>query len=820
MKRKPLLRRNAGMDHLLRDLRVAARSLTRHPALAILAVVALSLGIGLTGAMFSIVHGATRELPFERADRLIHLERNNLAEDIESMEVPIHDLLDWREAQTSFEGLAGFYSGTANLASEGQRPERYQGAFISPSAFPMLRVEPRLGRTFLPEEEGPASPAVVILGHGVWQERFGGDPDILGRSVHVNSELHTVIGVMPEGFEFPMSEDLWLPLRLDPAEHPRGSEEQFTLEVFGRLRDGVSREQAALEMATLAERLAEEYPDTNEGVGAVLKPYTEEYIDDEPRRLLMIMLGAVFGVLLIACANVANLLLARASLRTREMAVRTALGARRRRVAAQFLTEALVLSLAGAALGVALAWGGVTAFNSAIAATDPPFWIDIRIALPELAFVVGLALLSSLLAGLAPALQASRVDVNEVLKDESRGSSGLRVGRFSKGLVVAEVALSCGLLVAAGLMIQSVVNLRSLDYGFASDDVFVARVALFENDYPDEASRQRFYEALEERVVGLPGVTAASLTTSAPGLGSWGNRVAIDGRVYARAQDLPFTRYAVVSAGFFETFGAEPVQGRLFDGRDREGAPAVAIANESFVREHLEGIEPLGHRVRLGDGTDEAQPWRTLVGVVPDLAMGGLSDDDQHGLYVPLAQSDASFMTLALRTTGDPLALADPVRREVQRIDPNLPLYFVDSLSGLIVQNNWFYSVFGSIFMVFGMAALFLATVGLYGVMSFAVSRRTHEVGIRMALGSRPGAVVRLMFRQGALQLAAGLLIGLGLALALSRALEMILFRVEPWDPAVFFLVAAALATTGALACLLPARRAATVDPSVALHYE
>ena len=806
------------MGHLLWDLRVAARSLARHPALASLAVVALALGIGLTGAMFSIVHGALRDLPFEDAHRLVHLERNNLAQDIESMEVPVHDLLDWREAQTSFEGLAGFYSGTANLAGDGERPERYQAAFISPQAFPMLRVEAQLGRTFLPEEEGPAAPAIAVLGHAVWQERFGGDRGVLGRTVRINGEPHTVIGVMPEGFEFPISEDLWLPLRLDPSDPPRGADDQTTLEVMARLRDGVSMDRAGQELATIAQRLAEEYPEANEGVGSVIQPYTDEYIGDEPRRLLLTMLGAVFGVLLIACANVANLLLARAALRTREVAVRSALGARRGRLAAGFLAEALVLAGGGAVLGTGLAWAGVVFFNRAIEATDPPFWIDIELALPELAFVAGLALVAALLAGLAPALQGSGVRFNEVLKDESRGSSGLRVGRFSRGLVIVEVALSCGLLVAAGLMIRSVTNLRTLDYGFAAEEVLVNRIGLFEGDYPDEASRLLFFDEVQERVAALPGVEAAALTTSPPGLGSGGGRVEVEGRDYPRPQDVPFTRQAVVTPGFFDTFGVRLAQGRDFDARDRSGAPPVVIVNQSFAGRHLDGREALGRRVRFG-GAEAGEPWRTIVGVVPDMAMGGLTDDEQDGAYLPLAQNDAQFITVAVRTAGEPLALAEPVRGAVQAVDPDLPLYFVDSLDGLIASNNWFYGVFGTLFMVFGVAALFLATVGLYGVMAFSVSRRTHEVGIRLALGARPEQVVRLIFRQGALQLGVGLLAGLGLALVLSRGLEMILFRVEPWDVSIFASVAAVLAASGAAACLLPARRAARVDPAVALHH-
>jgi len=806
------------MTAIARDLRFSLRMLRKHPALTAIVVLTLALGIGLTGSMYGIVHGALRDLPFKDADRLYHLETNNLSKGIESMEVTLHDFLDWREQQTTFEGLAAFYGGTVNLAGDGGRPERYSGAYMTTNAFDLLRVAPLLGRTFRPGEDAPGAPPVAVIGHGLWQSRLGGDSGVIGRELRLNGRLVPVVGVMPEGFEFPIQHQVWLPLDLDPAEIERG--EGPTLEVYGRLRDGVSADHAALEMATIAERLATAYPEVSEGVGSVIKPYTHEYVGREPRTLLKVMLGAVFGVLLIACVNVANLLLARGVERSREVAVRSALGATRRRVVAQLLTETLVLTTAGAVLGLGLAAAGIKMFSDAIAPTDPPFWIDVRLDPAVLAFVAGLTVVVSLVSGLVPALRATGGRVGEVLADESRGSSGLKVSRLSRGLVIAEVAVSCGLLVGAGLMVKSLVNLRTVDYPF-STDLFTARVGLFESDYPEEADRLRFYEDLERRLAELSGVRSAALTTTMPGLESWRVRLGLEGESYERDQDRPLARMQVVSAGYFDTLGVQPVEGRLLTGEDRDGGPPAVVVNRSFAASHFPGVSPLGRRLRLGDAGDaDEEPWRTVVGVVPDLKMSGPEDEEPQGLYVPRTQYDVRFMSIVLATAGPPLGVTEAVREAVTSIDADLPIYYVQTLEQAILRANWFYGVFGTIFMVFGVVALALAAVGLYGVMAFAVHRRTHEMGIRMALGARAADVLRLILRQGAWQVAIGLTAGVGLAALLARGLEVLLFDVEPWDLSVFVGIAALLAATGALACLVPARRAARVDPSTALRHQ
>lgn len=815
------------MSTFILDLRLALRLLRKQAGVAGIAVLTFALGIGLTTTMFSIVHGGLRELPFEESERLVHLERNHLAEGIDSMEVTLHDFHDWRQRQTSFESLEGYYTGTANLASPGQPPERYEAAFLTAGGLGLLGVEPALGRTFLPEEEGVSSPAVVILGHAVWQDRFGADPGILGETVRINGAPHTVVGVMPEGFRFPFDHDLWLPLTQDVATLERG--EGITLEVYGRLKDGVTLDQAGQEMAVIAAALAEEHPGTNEGISSVIKPYVDEFTGQEAKSILYTMLGAVFGVLLICCVNVANLLLARAATRTSEVAVRSALGASRRQVVVQMLTESAVLAAVGALLGLALAVFGVDWIARVIDATEPPFWVDIRIDGTVLGFTLGITVLAALLSGLVPALRVSGQQPGRVLQGEGRGGPGLRLGRLSRVLVVAEIALTCALLLGAGLMIRSVTNLRGMDLGIPVDGVFTARVGLFETDYPTVEEQRAFFSRLQERLGNLPGVEAATVTSNLPVLGGLPVRLEVEGRAYPRPEDRPRARRVIAAPALLETFEREPLAGREFGRRDRADSLPVALINRSlaerlFPEDPLNA--PLGSRIRLGDGTlgggpdgEEAEPWRTVVGVVPDLWLDGLDDEEPEGVYVPLAQSEIRFASLAVRPAGgDPMDLAPAVRGEVQALDPSLPIYWTRTLGQTIQQQTWFYDVFGGLFMLLGAVALFLAAVGLYGVMSFAVTRRTREVGVRMALGARAADVVRMVLRQGLVQLGVGLVAGLGLAWAFGRLLEALLFRVQPEDPLTFSLVVGVLAVSGLLATLLPARRASRVDPAVALR--
>jgi len=793
--------------------------LVKHPGLAAISILALALGIGLTATMWSITYGGIlRGLPFEQADRIMHLERTRPSHGIDSYPVPIHDYSAWRESQRSFEDLSAWYQGTVNISGAQVRPERYEGAFITASAFRLLRVAPLLGRTFTDGENQPGAPDVAVIGYDVWQNRFGGDSSVVGRTMRANGRTVEIIGVMPRGFLFPTQAKVWLPLRLDPVALPWGT--GASLEVMGRLKPGVSRAEARDDIDAICRRLALEHPKENEGVSSIVKPFTEEYVGEQPIIMLWTMMAAVFGVLLIACANVANLLLARAAVRTKEVAIRTALGASRWRVVAQLLTEALVLSITGALLGLGIAAVGIRLFNNALVDTQPPFWIHIALDLPVLVFVVGITMMAALISGVLPALQATRTNIHDVLKDESRGASSLRMGRFSKGLVMAELALSGGLLVGAGFMIQSVVQLSHFDYGVPTRNVFTARVGLFEATYPDSAARGRFWNDLEARLAALPGQRGTALTTVLPGLGAWYQRFALEGTTYETDRDYPSTRRVAVTPGWFDMFHVAALEGRVLGSNDIAGTLPVAVVTRGFVRKYLGEGPALGRRFRLGDAESTA-PWLTVVGVVPDVWFDGTDDHPLRAAVItPIAQGDFAFLSIAVAAPADPMSFAEPVRSAVTGIDGDQPIYFAQSLHDAIARDGWFYGVVGTLFMVFGAAALFLATVGVYGVMSFAVSRRIQEIGVRMALGAGARDVLRLFLRQGVLQVAVGLVLGLGLAVLLTKGLTLVLFQVDTKNPMMYAVVGATLALTGLLATLIPARRATKVDPLHALRYD
>jgi predicted permease len=805
--------------NILGDIRFGFRMLKKNPGQTAAAVVALALGIGLTAAMFSIVNGVIfTGLPFAQSDRLVWVSATAVEKSRQEMPLPLADVVEFEKRQTSFAGISAFNNTTINLSGN-EKPERFDGGYMAANSFDVLGVKPILGRTFLPGEDLPGAQPVAILGYGMWKTRYGGDPKIVGRVIRVNGAPTTIVGVMPEGFEFPISEKVWVPLRLDPKRLQRGGDAEGVA-AFARLKDGVTVAQAQAEVSAFAKTLAQEYPATNKGFRLRVKLYTEQVVNEQITSLLYTMLGAVSLVLLLACANVASLMMARASLRTREIAIRSALGAGRGRVLGQILTESLLLSTVGSALGLFLGYWGVKAFNAAIADNNPPYWFHIALSGRPLLFVLALTLLSALLSGLAPALQASKADVNEVLKDEGRGSTSLRMGRFSRYVVIFEVAFSCALLVAAGLMVRSVVKVQTMSFGFAKEDLLTIRLALYEAKYPEEANRVAFWDDLLRRMDGRPGVVSVAAISSLPTNGSEMDTYAIEGRPYPTDRDLPMAHEASISPAFFDTLGARLLSGRAFGREDRLGSLPVAIVNASFAAKAWPHQDPLGRRIRLGKKPDS--PWRTVVGVAPDLRMNGLSDTDSgpEGFYVPMAQICPQRNNIVVRTHGTPLALTSTVRTEVGAIDPDLPLYFVYTMEQTIAKNAFFFNLFGTLFAIFGGAALVLAAVGIYGVISFSVNQRTQEIGVRMALGAQKGNVLGMIVRQGSLQLAVGLGIGLVLAFLGSRLLSGVLFQVKPNDPLTFAGVCVALTAIALTACLIPAQRASRVDPLVSIRYD
>ena len=806
------------MDSLLQDLRFSARMLIKQPALALIAIVTFALGIGLTTTVFSIVNGALyRGLPFEESERIAWIHRNKPSENIQQMGVNVPDFFDWQARQTAFEGMAAFSTEPVNLAEGEGRPERFLAARFTSAMLDVLNVQPALGRGFRSGEDRPGAEPVMMIGYDLWQDRFGGSREILGESVRANGVTRTVIGVMPEGFAFPERQQVWLPLELDPSVTDRSQGRNYT--VVGRLTPTASMDEAKVQMASIGSRLAQEYPESNEGVGVDVKAFTERFLGPEIYGLLYTMLGAALGVLIIACVNVTNLLMARASVRTREVTVRAALGASRSRLVQQLLSEVMVLALVGGVIGIGLAYFGVEWFTRSLQSDPPPFWMSFGLDLPVLVFVVAVTSLSALVSGLAPALKASRLDIVEALKDEGRGSSSMSASKFTGGLVIAEVAVSCGLLIAAGLMISSVAKLKTVDMPFATENVFTARINLPVLEYPDTTSRLRFYAQLLPKLEAIPGVEAATLSDGLPASGNGTRVFQVEGEAYAADTDYPVAREGIVTPGYFRTFHTDVLQGRAFSVNDHAEALPVAVVNRTFVQRFFPESDPLGRRIRMGRG-DAGAEWLTVVGVVPDMRMEGFGNNDASpaGFYIPIAQSGVgNFVSIAAFTQGPPMARTTEVREAVVAVDPNLPIFDVQAMTTVVERVTWFYRVFGTLFMAFGAAALFLASVGLYGVMSFAVARRTQEMGIRMAMGARGGELVTLIMKKGLIQLGAGLIIGLGIAALAAGPIQIVLFEVNARDPIVFAAVVAALGGVGLLASFIPARRVTTVDPVTAL---
>ena len=807
------------MDTLWGDIRSGVRVLVKYPALSLASVLTLGLGIGLTTTVFCVVNaGLFKGLPFPGADRIVSLVATSPSQPQQS--VGAQDLAVFQEGQTSFEKIGAFGFVPLNLSNGDGRPDRFSGGQLTVAAFEVLGVQPLLGRGFRDGDDRPGADPVILLGYRLWRDRYGRAAEIVGQSLRVNGTARTVIGVMPEAFAFPILEAAWIPLSIEPLAKPRGEDPKF--QVIARLKPGVGIAEAKAQVTAIATRLEREYPATNRGVGADVMPYARTVLGPEIYGLLYTMLGGGLGVLLIACVNVSNLLVARASLRRREVAVRMALGAGRRRVLRQHLTEVLVLATAGGGLGVLVSVAGMRWFTSAISVNPPPFWITFELDYRVMIFFLGIIVLAGLVAGGLPALHAARVDPGSALKDDSRASTSGRLGVFSSGLVVAEMAVACGLLIASGLMIKSVVQLRNVQMPFAIENVLTARVDLPPSSYPGSAASIGFFEQLLPKLQSVPGIEAATLSDGLPAAGNGVVPVRVIGQAYAQNSDYPLAREGIVTSGYFDTFQTRVLGGREFTPADVATSLPVAVINASFARTHFPNLDPIGRQfMRMRPGSKE--PWLTVVGVVPDLLMEGIGNNNASpvGYYIPIAQSDvANRVRIAVRTTGDPAAATASLRGAVATLDGDLALYEIATMRSVIDRQTWAYTVFGTFFMAFGFCALFLASAGLYGVMSFSVTQRTREMGVRSALGASGRALIVLIMRRSVAQLAIGLGLGVGLALLGSGALQPILYHVDPRDATVFAAVAATLACVSLVASLLPARRVTKIDPVLALASE
>lgn len=807
------------MGRVFRNLRLGLRMLRSQPVLSAMSVAMIGLGIGLTTTVFSIIDATViHPLPYPEADELV-IVRGTRLRGSDNIPVRREDFLDWGERQTSFEGLGAFQMVNFNVGREEDIPDRRDGAYVTAGTFPVIGEPPLLGRTFTEEEAREGSDPVVVIGHGLWQTSLGGRPDVVGTTLIVDGEPHTIVGVMGPDFGFPNVEELWLPLRLEPR---TGDRDVGGLTVVGRLADGTDMARAQADLDLISGQLAREYPESNTEVGARVMEFSTWVLDEEIHAFLATMLAAAFAVLVIACVNVANLLLVRAAGRTRDVAVRIAVGASRSALVVQLLTEALVLAALGAILGLGIGYVGVGWFERAVlAGTTAPFWLDLGIDGNIAAFVMVVAAGTGILAGILPALQASVTRVNDVLKDEARGASSLRMSRVSRWLVIGEIALSFGLLVAAGLTTRSVIAVGNFDSGMADDEVLVGQIVL-RGDYGTPDRRRDFWTRLGASLAARPEIASAVLSSNVPGLGASGGAVEIEGQAYGGPEDYPVVQWLTVGTDFFSVVGVEAVAGRTFLEQDVYDETLPIVINSNFRRLYFPTGDPVGQRIRPRN--PEGVPWRRVVGVVDGIPFGYIGDSDtlfNPGFYA-LNPPDAPLGSawLLARTRNTPLEAVPRVREAVHSIDPALAVWNLSSLDDALAGEVWHIRVLGTLFIAFGLGALFMAASGLYAIMAFSVRRRRGEIGIRMTLGATAGEISRMFIREGLRQLVVGLALGLGLAVLLARSIRIALFDVDPTDPWMFVSVAVGMILVGLLASYFPARRAAALDPVDAIRYD
>ena len=802
------------VENLLRDATYSLRILVKNYAFTIVVVLTLALGIGANTAIFSFANGILlRPLPYPQSDRLAVLDETALKRGVDSMGVSFPNFLDWREQNKVFEDI-GVYFGASRFALSGAgEPVEIRGSFISHGLFEILRVSPQLGRTFTANEDRPDEDAVVILGNNLWQRNFGGDQNIIGRKIMVNNRARTVVGVMPPGFMFPEVSEMWAPVALTPKTFTRTD---HGLSAIARLRDGVSFREAQAEMTNIAARIEQQNPVTNEGLGVKVTSLHDTLTGDY-REALLILLGVVGCVLLVACVNVANLMLARATARQKEFALRAALGASRWRIMRQLMVESLLLAFAGGVAGFLLSIWALRLLLTAIP-IDLPFWMNFGIDLRVLGFTAGITLLTGLMFGAVPALQTSRVDLNDTLKEGGRGSGGVRA-RARSLLVVAEIALSLVVLVGAGLMIQSFLRLKRVNIGLNAHNVLTANVSLPRAKYKELDQRAAFFKQLLERVRSLPGVEAASATATLPLSGDgWGRSLTVEGFPVLPVGQAPTIQHTVVTPGYFRTMAIPLLAGRDFNDADAKDSPNVTIIDERLAREYWPNESPIGKRIRFGPPEDN-EPWHTIVGVVGSVRHQRMQEETRKSVYLPHGKMPMAGLALVVRTTASPEDLTGAIRREVAQLDPDLPVS-ASTMEEVVAESIWQPRLYATLFGAFAGGALLLALIGIYGVMAFLVQTRTHEIGVRMALGASTRDVFKLIVGRGMKLTVVGVLIGLAGAIALTRLLHSLLFNTSATDPVTFILISLLLSVAAFLACYLPARRAARVDPLVALHYE
>ena len=808
---------------LFQDVKFAARLMVKDPGFTAVAVVALALGIGMNTTVFTFVNAVLiRGLPYEDSHQILHVDLRNTATGSE-FATSWPEYQEWKSRTRTFSDLAGFRGASVNIVEATRPPERIQAAAVTPNMFRLLRVQPHLGRDLTDEDAEPNAPPVALIGYSVWKNRYNADPNIVGQVAKMNDVATTIVGVMPDGFRFPNNNDLWRPLiQKDPNDRKDRS-----VRIVGRLAPTATRAQAQAELSGFAAQLRTQFPDTNKDVDAQVMTFNERFNGGPIRVVFLALLGAVGFVLLIACANVANLLLSRSTKRAREVAIRFALGASRARVVRQLLIESTMLAFVGGVLGLFLSWGGIRAFDAAVANAGKPYWIIFSMDLTVFGYMAAICLLTGIIFGVAPALQVSKTNVNEILKEGGRGAAGGKRARVMRSvLVVGELALTVVLLIGAGLMVRSFLKLYNADLGIETEHLMTMRADLPSTKFDTPEKRHQQFDAILSKVKSVAGVRSASLAETLPMGGGGRANIEIDGRPVA--PDAPETPVVslTVTPEYFETIGIPLRRGRTFNATDGTPGNETIIVNERFAARFFPTEDAIGKRVRgrpPRNANANAKPgvWLTIVGISPTIRQGDPQALEPDAvMYRPYRQFGFGSMVIIARTEGAPTSYTAAMRNAVQQADPDQAVYQTRSMNEQLKQMQWPYRVFGSMFAIFALVALVLSAVGIYAVTSYSVTQRTPEIGVRMALGAQPKQVWWMVLRQGIVQLAIGLSLGLVAGWFLARVLQVVMVQIPARDPVTFAGISALLALVMLVACLVPARRATRLDPVTALRVE
>ena len=802
------------------DLRFAARLMLRDRWLSAAAVAALALGIGANTVGFSIINAAfIRGFAFENADALHHISWRPLKG--RRLASSVLDLEDWRRAR-SFTHLAASASGDVNISDDHAAPEQTQGARITANLFDVLGQRPLLGRTFAEGEDRRGAEPVVVIGYDIWTSRFARDAGVVGRIIRVDGRPATIVGVMPEGMKFPDDSEIWVPLVPADAELTR---EARLLSVFARLAPGITKREAAAEIDAVAQRILRDHPGLRtSAIGGQVETLQERFLNGAAPRMFVVIMGAVIFVLLIACANVATLLLSRAMYRSREVALRQSLGASRWRILRQLLVESVTLAGLGGLAGLALARYGLGVFDAAVQTTGAPYWLRFTLDSGVVFYVAGTCVATGVLFGLAPALHVLGEARHDGLKEGSRGVAGSRrAGRFGSAMVVGELALAVVLLCGAGLMLRSFAALYATDPGFTMDGLTRMRMQLPPSNYPTPEGRGRFFDRLLQRVTAIPGVSAAAFTTSTPPRDGEEWRFEIDTRRYTDDEPRAWTGAVAITPGYFDLLGVPIARGRDLDDADGGSGAAHVVVSHVFAERYLRGQDPIGRRIRFIPRDDEPapQPWRTIIGVAAPFQQGSDSEAFRSPVvYLPLRESPPRSASLMIRSGLPPASVMAAVRSAVQAIDADQPVFAIETLVGVFENERSIYRIFSTLFALLAAIGLLLSAIGVYGVIAYAVTQRTQEIGVRMAVGARQWDVSWMFLRQGLVQLALALAIGLPAALGFGIIARFRLVEIGPSDPVTLIGVTLILAVVALIASVLPARAAARVEPITALRLE